>query len=135
MIPVFEAKENEPGWSDTAETVSVLMSNLILFHEMGHYYQRKILETWDELYSLTYKVLAPFLDPVLYVYPDKLLDEIKCDVYAVYSCLSVNSSNKVKRTEAVRAVVACKHIAPSKRQIKNEHKAINFTDNRHKKTC
>lgn len=88
MVPVFEAKAAHPELNLQAEIATSIMSGLVSFHELGHYFLNHSEQTWPELLKEYGDTLKIFFTDVESKYHEGFVTEFKCDAIAVYSCLS-----------------------------------------------
>lgn len=86
MRKVFEKIKSNPDLSLKADAVASLMSNLISFHELGHYiFQNK--NGWTIFLNNLSKEKVEFITLIKGKYHPLFYEEIKCDIFAVESCL------------------------------------------------
>lgn len=88
MIPVFEQKKINKLLNEYADFASNIMSNLVSFHELGHYILEvdkiiwsSILKEHNDTVGILYSTLETTSSSIL-------LEEFKCDVIAVLSCIN-----------------------------------------------
>jgi hypothetical protein len=87
MVPVFEAKSRNPDLGRMADLGADLMSSVVSFHELGHYFLERDPDLWNDIVK-QHPVLEPIYAGVAQAgYPPAFLVEFKCDVMAVISCL------------------------------------------------
>lgn len=103
MIPVFEAKLHDQKLNEKAEIASQLMSSLLSLHELGHVFLNKTPKIWDDL-TQNYEVARSLFDYVTQSYPKIFIEEFKCDIISVVSCLQEYKS-KVTIIFCLRAIV------------------------------
>jgi len=87
MIPVFEAEASDTKLSRDADLGAQLMSLALSSHELGHLYLKNSPELWEELLERHAEVLQSLYSHVAQKYSPGLIQEFKCDVIAVVSCL------------------------------------------------
>lgn len=87
MIPVFKAKAQDEELDRNAARGAQLMSSVLSFHELGHYYLGRDPQIWSEILNQHSDVLYPLFSSVTNTYPTLFVEEFKCDVISVISCL------------------------------------------------
>lgn len=87
MIPVFEAKATDENLDRNANLASTVMSSLLSFHELGHFYLDGTPELWNEILDLHPDILPVFYKQVAETYAPQFVEEFRCDVISVISCL------------------------------------------------
>lgn len=114
MKPVFEETEQNDDWKDTADQVAGMMSSLVLFHELGHYYLNHLPDVWKDLSKQHEQLLNPFLQAVEEQYAPVIakglfvpafMEEVKCDILSLYSCLMQHQQDKEAMVFALRSAV------------------------------
>lgn len=104
MIPVFEAKAKNAALSRNADLGAQLMSSVLSFHELGHYYLDKTPEIWQEILEKHAAVLQTQFNRVAGKYPALFVEEFRCDVISIISCLEQFKAD-TERKFCLRAVV------------------------------
>jgi len=69
------------------EIASQLMSSVISFHEMGHFYLLYQPTAWDEIVS-DFRVIQTFYPQAIVHQSPTQIEEIRCDIMSVVFCLS-----------------------------------------------
>ncbi|MXV14530.1 hypothetical protein [Hufsiella ginkgonis] len=87
MIPVFERIKEDSAFSRTATEASNIMGQLVMFHEMGHYYIDHNPRFWQELTDQFGKTFIPVLEEFKPLLSPTLLEECHCDIAAFYLSL------------------------------------------------
>lgn len=87
MVPVFEAKTQDSALNLQADLGSKLMSSLVSFHELGHFFLNHNRQTWDELLLEHQAVLDGLAASVQERHSPEFFEEFQCDVIAIISCL------------------------------------------------
>lgn len=87
MVPVFRAKAQDGELDSNASRGAQLMSSVLSFHELGHYYLGRDAQIWSEILNQHSDVLYPLFDRVTNTYPSLFVEEFKCDVISVISCM------------------------------------------------
>lgn len=106
MIPVFEAANTNLSWAETADAVAGLMSGIVLFHELGHYYLTHATGMFPTLYNENERVLKPFFELLQKEnYVPAFIEEIKCDIFAVYSLFMTDKGQASNDTLILRSAV------------------------------
>jgi hypothetical protein len=85
MVPVFAAKAQEPALSSRADIAANLMSSVVSFHELGHFYLREQGNCWDDILIQNPDTVRPLFSRVCSTYPAGFVEEFKCDAIAVIS--------------------------------------------------
>jgi len=99
MVPVFEQKSTDKVLNKKASFASSIMSSLISFHELGHYFLEIDNTTWNTLLRDNKNTLGVLYEKIKLDSSQALLDEFKCDAIAVLSC--INQYSKDYGIEAV----------------------------------
>lgn len=85
MVPVFAAKAQEPSLSSRADIAANLMSSVVSFHELGHFYLREQEDCWSEILGQNPDTLQPMFLRVGSTYAAGFVEEFKCDAMAIIS--------------------------------------------------
>lgn len=88
MIPIFKATENDTELANKAGLSANLMSSIVSFHELGHFFLNKSSQSWDEMTGKFPATLGKLYSQIKDEYPPMFLEEFKCDAMSVFSCLS-----------------------------------------------
>jgi hypothetical protein len=104
MVPVFEAKAQQPELDRLATLGSELMSSAVSFHELGHYYLGRDPGTWGQVLEQFPDTVGPLVDRIGQRYGEPFAVEFKCDVMSVASCLN-QYEEKAGREFCLRATV------------------------------
>lgn len=88
MIPVFKAVEDSKEMAEQADFSSTLMSSIISFHELGHFFLNNSSQVWNELINENSKALGNLYTNTQNRYPAIFVEEFKCDAISIYSCIS-----------------------------------------------
>jgi hypothetical protein len=86
MVPVFEFKARDTELHRRADLGSRLMSSAISFHELAHFFLRRGAGEWDQLREENADILNPLFEHAA-SYPPPFLEEVKCDILSLFSCL------------------------------------------------
>lgn len=87
MIPVFRMKAQDSELDRDASLGAQLMSSVLSFHELGHYYLNRDPHIWNELLKQHSDVVYKLFNQVTDAYPALFIEEFKCDTISVISCL------------------------------------------------
>jgi len=105
MIPVFEAAGNDPAWCGIGDGMATNMGNLVLFHELGHYYRKYKPEIYDEVIRQNAATVKPLLDFMDRTYNEAFKEEVRCDLLALFSRLLLDGGGLAARTFFLRSAV------------------------------
>lgn len=103
MVPVFEATAVNDDWRNTADFVASAMSNLVLFHELGHYYLQYLPEAVNELFTEYSRGTYPLLNGLEKEGRLEIIDEVKCDMIATLSLLKTRE--EAKATQVLQSAI------------------------------
>lgn len=104
MVPVFKAKSQSSELDRKATRGAQLMSSVLSFHELGHYYLGRDPQIWDEIAKHHSDVIHTLFNHVSNTYPSLFIEEFKCDVISVISCLEQFKA-ELEREFCIRAIV------------------------------
>jgi hypothetical protein len=104
MIPVIHAANNDPQWMEIGKAIAGIMGNLLMFHELGHYYRNFKPQMYEEIIRLNDAAVRPLLEK-LAAYPEPFNEEVKCDLMAVFSTLALAGDDLSTVTFALRSAV------------------------------
>ncbi len=83
MVPVFALKAENQVLSDQADTAAEIMSSVVSFHELGHFFLRTKPGAWQSVIAAEPQVLADLSSQVSESYPAAFVEEFQCDAIAV----------------------------------------------------
>lgn len=104
MIPVFEARAKDATLSRNSDLGAQLMSSVLSFHELGHFYLDKTPQIWQEILDKHAGILQTQFNRVVGEYPAIFVEEFRCDVISIISCLEQFKAD-MKRKFCLRAIV------------------------------
>ena len=87
MVPVFEEREVDMDLDKKASLGSQIMSNLVMYHEFGHYILNQEPSIWQAVLDKFPQALPALYQHVSANYPEAFVTEFKCDVLAVINTL------------------------------------------------
>ena len=87
MVPVFEKKDTDKELNEKAAFASDIMSSLVSFHELGHYFLEINDAIWSSLLTANKNSLGVLYEKVKLYSNHALIEEFKCDSIAVFSCI------------------------------------------------
>lgn len=87
MTPVFQAKVKDPEIDRRATLGSQLMSSVVSFHELGHFYLGRNPRSWDQMLGPLAETVWPLFERVNSTYNTAFVEEFMCDVLSIASCL------------------------------------------------
>jgi hypothetical protein len=88
MVPVFAAREQNSDLDEKATFAAGLMSNLVSFHELGHFYLAETDKMWEELVVHNSSTLKVLYEKIEHQYSEAFLEEFKCDAISIFSCVN-----------------------------------------------
>ncbi len=88
MAPVFAAKAATPELARLADVSAEIISSLVRFHELGHYFFKKHPNRWHEVFEPFGDVVRPFVEQVKRTRTARISEEFECDVVAIIGCLT-----------------------------------------------
>lgn len=87
MIPVFKAKADDTQLASAADAAANVMTSLLSFHELGHYFLDTKPDFWNEFTAGTPAVVDVLSREPWRSLPKQLFEELRCDSVAIISCL------------------------------------------------
>lgn len=87
MIPVFSAKEKDEGLRAFVNLGASIMSLVVSLHELAHISLDHGEDEWSHVYREHETVIGDVMAGVRSKYPPPFVEEVRCDVMAVYMTL------------------------------------------------
>jgi hypothetical protein len=85
MVPVFSAKAQDATLSSRADIAADLMSAVVSFHELGHFFLGEFEDSWDNILENNPEIVGNLFDRVRRAYSIGFVEEFQCDAMAVVS--------------------------------------------------
>lgn len=93
MVPVFAEKARDVTLAQQAERATDLMSSVLSFHELGHYFLDTKPGTWESVAASEYAPVIAACERAWASYPSVFVTECRCDTMAVISCVQQHQAS------------------------------------------